>query len=413
MLTRRHLLAGGALATAATAAARAPTTPIAAPAAPFDEDFWAEVGAQFTGDRTLINLNNGGVSPSPRGVHEAFVRYLQIANQAPAYHLWQVLEPGIEAVRRELAVEAGCAPENLAITRNASEGLQIAQLGLDLEPGDEILTTDQDYPRMLDTWRQRVRRDGVVLKTISFPTPASPGDLVARFRDALTPRTRVVHLCHITNLTGQIFPVAEICALARDAGAVSIVDGAHAFAHFPFRIDALGCDFYATSLHKWLFAPVGTGFLYVRTERIAGHWALQPTAETRDGDIRKFEEIGTHPAANHHAVAEALQFHRWLGGARKAARLRWLRAQWTDALRGHPRLRFLTGDDPDWSCGIGAFGVDGLAPGEITSALWGRHRILATPIVHPQVQGVRVTPSVYTTPRELEVFVDAVRALLG
>ena len=212
-----------------------------------DEDFWFQVQQAFTVDRSLINLNNGGVSPSPKVVQDAMVRYLEYSNEAPVYTMWQILEPQVETVRRRLAATFGCDPEEMAITRNASEALEIAQCGLDLNPGDEVLTTDQDYPRMITTWQQRVRRDGIVLKQVSFPTPPPSMDyLVDIFARAITPKTRVIHFCHITNLTGQIFPVKAICELARSKGIEAIVDGAHAFAHFPFTRDELDCDYYGT-----------------------------------------------------------------------------------------------------------------------------------------------------------------------
>src|SRR6266567_8001527 len=223
-----------------------------------DEDFWREIQAAFTIDRTLINLNNGGVAPSPRVVQEAMRRYLDYSNTAPAYTMWQILEPEIEAVRRRLAASFGCDPEEMAITRNASEALETVQLGIPLERGDEVLTTTQDYPRMLTTWHQRERREGIVVREIGFPVPPpSQDDLADRFARAITPKTKVIHLCHITNLTGQIFPIRKIVRLARERGIEVIVDGAHAFAHFPFTRDELDCDYYGTSLHKWLLAPHG------------------------------------------------------------------------------------------------------------------------------------------------------------
>ena len=242
-----------------------------------DEDYWREIQRAFTVDRTLINLNNGGCRPvaahRPGGDDAA---YLELSNEAPVVHMWQLLEPQIESVRRGLAAEFGCDPEEMAITRNASEALETCILGLDLKPGDEVLTTNQDYPRMLTTWRQRERRDGIVLQARS-PSPCrapSLDDLVERFRRAITPRTRVILVCHITNLTGQIFPVREVCRMGRERGIEVIVDGAHAFAHFPFQRDDLDCDYYGTSLHKWLLAPHGTGFLYVRKGKITGLWPL-------------------------------------------------------------------------------------------------------------------------------------------
>src|SRR2546425_4988548 len=210
-------------------AARQPAAAIAR-----DEDFWFEIQQAFTVDRSIINLNNGGVSPSPRVVQDAMRRYLEYSNTAPAYTMWQILEPEIEAVRRRLATSFGCDPEEMAITRNASEALEIVQLGIPLERGDEVLTTNQDYPRMLTTWHQRERREGIVLKEIGFPVPPpSQDDLADRIERAITPRTKVIHVCHITNLTGQIFPIRKIVRLARDRGIEVIVDGAHAYAHFP------------------------------------------------------------------------------------------------------------------------------------------------------------------------------------
>lgn len=378
-----------------------------------DEDFWREVQLGFTLDRSIINLNNGGVSPSPRVVHEAFKRYLDISNQAPAYHMWQVLEPNLEAIRTRLAADAGCDPDSLAITRNASEALQIAQLGIDLSPGDEVVTTTQDYGRMLDTWEQRVRRDGIKLVKVSFPVPPpSLDDLRARLEAAITPRTKVLHFCHITNLTGQIFPVRDICRMARARGIETIVDGAHAYGHFPFRLDELECDYYGTSLHKWLLAPIGTGFLYVRPERIRALWPLTPAAASRQDDIRKFEEVGTHPAANHNAIAEALVFHQSIGVERKAARLRYLRDRWMRRLEAHPKTRIHTSFDPAQSGAIGNLGTPGLDAARLTSHLWDRHRIIVTPIKHAEFEGIRVTPNVYTTVQEVDTFASAVERVL-
>ncbi len=377
-----------------------------------DEAFWREVQQAFTLDRTIVNLNNGGVCPSPRVVHEAYKRYLDISNQAPVYHMWQILEPNIEAVRRQLAADVGCDPEELAITRNASEALQIAQLGLDLAPGDEVLTTNQDYGRMLNTWEQRVRRDKIVLKKISFPVPP-PGmsDLVRRFEQAITPKTKIIHFCHITNLTGQIFPVKEICAMARARGIRTIVDGAHAYAHFPFTLSELGCDYYGCSLHKWLLAPVGTGFLYVRREHIAKLWPLQPAPEKLTNDIRKFEEIGTHPAAAHNAIAEALSFHRGLGVERKFARLCYLRDRWATRLKALPRVQLHTSLEPGMSGAIGTVGIEGIPAPKIVEHLWAKWRIIVTAIVHDEYQGVRVTPNIYTTLDEVDMFAAAMERL--
>jgi isopenicillin-N epimerase len=376
-----------------------------------DEDFWHEIQQAFTLDRTMINLNNGGVSPSPRVVHEAYKRYLDISNQAPSYYMWQVVEPAIEAVRRQLAGEFGCDPEELAITRNASEALQAAQLGIDLKPGDEVVTTNQDYPRMLDTWEQRVRRDGISLKKISFPVPpTTQKDLADRLLAALSARTKVLHFCHITNLTGQIFPVQNLARMARARGIITIVDGAHAAAHFPFKLRDLEMDYYGTSLHKWLLAPTGTGFLYVRRDRIAKTWPMQAAPERSDNDIRKFEEIGTSPAATKAAINEALAFHQAIGTDRVAARLRYLTLRWANKLKANPRVIIHTGLDQVY--GVACVGIKDIPASRINSFMWDKYRIITTAINRPEYNGIRVTPNIYTPLEEIDTFIAAMEDLL-
>ena len=378
-----------------------------------DEDFWLGIQQAFTLDRTLINLNNGGVSPSPRVVQEAMRRYLEYSNTAPVYTMWQVLEPEIESVRRRLAASFGCDPEEMAITRNASEALEIVQLGLPLERGDEVLTTTQDYPRMLTTWHQRERREGIVVKEISFPVPPpSQDDLGDRIERAITPKTRVIHVCHITNLTGQIFPVKRICQLGRARGIEVIVDGAHAYAHFPFTRDELDCDYYGTSLHKWLLAPHGTGFLYVRKAKIERVWPMMAAPPEMNANVRKFEEIGTHPAANHNAIAEALTFHEGIGPERKAARLRYLFQRWAKRLEKLPKVKILTPYDPAQSCGLASVAVEGVDVNKLVASLWDKYRIIVTPIVHKEFSCVRVTPNVYTTTAEIDRFGDVMEEVI-
>ncbi len=373
-----------------------------------DDDFWWEVGRAFTVDRSIVNLNNGGVSPSPLVVQDAVKRRLDQSNNASAWQLFSVLQPQIEGPRCKLARAWGVDPEEIAITRNSSESLQICQLGFDLQRGDEIVTTNQDYPRMLTTFRQRERREGVVLKTISLPVPAEDDDeIVRRFEAALTPRTHLLLMCHMINLTGQILPVRRVVAMAREHGVPVIVDGAHALAHFDFKLSDLDCDYYGASLHKWLFAPHGTGLLYVRRERIEGLWPLMAAPPELNGDIRKFEEIGTHPLAIPLAVSEAVDFHVGLGGARKEARLVHLRDHWARRLLQNDRVRLHTSLLPGRACGLATVEIEGLEPGALGAWLWSKHHILVTAIVHDEFRGIRVTPSVYTTKEELDRFCDA------
>ncbi len=378
--------------------------------APDDERYWGEIQRAFDTDRTMINLNNGGVSPTPTHVLEQMIGDLRFSNELPVHHMWNILEPRIESVRRELALDFGCDPEEMAITRNASEALETLILGRDLSPGDEVIVTNQNYGRMLTTWDQRVRRDGIVVKAVSFPVPPPSQEyLVDIFRQAITPRTRIIEVTHITNLTGQIFPVREITAMAAEHGVEVFVDGAHAYAHFPFTRDELGVDFYGTSLHKWLLAPIGTGFLHVRKAQIPGLWPLMAAPEKMNDNIRKYEEIGTHPAANHNAIAAALAFHRSIGGERKIARLRYLRDRWAKRLLATtPRVRVLTPLDSPHAGAIGLISVEGLEPGKLTPWLMDKHRIVTVAINHKEFSGLRITPNVYTTLEEVDRFADMV-----
>lgn len=375
-----------------------------------DEDFWFQVQQAFTVDRNNINLNNGSVAPSPRSVQRAQVDYLTMTNMSPSYYVDEMLYPGFEVVRRRLATRFGCDPEEIAITRNTTEALEAVQFGLGLERGDEILTTTQDYPSMVTTWRQRERRDGVVLKFISFPSPPpSVDDLVSRVERAITPRTKVIHVSHVYYTTGQVFPVRRICQMARARGIEVVVDGGHSFAQFPFTRDELDCDYFGTSLHKWLSAPVGTGFLYVRKAKIGKVWSLFASPPEMADNIRKFEGIGTFPVHIRNPITEAVDFWEAIGPERKAARLRFLRRRWVNAVRDLPRVKILTPDDDAQSCALGAMSLEGVTGPQLTDWLMARHRVHVRPREVPnEFSAIRVTPNVYTTLEEVDVFARAI-----
>ncbi len=420
MHTRRSLIENILAPTAAlsfigptlqASAARARSVPAPARAEPAevarDEHFWFQVQQAFTTDRSLVNFNNGGVSPSPRIVQQALERHLAYSNEAPAYTMWRVLEPQKETVRARLAATFGCETEELAITRNASEGLQICQLGIDLEPGDEILATTQDYPRMITTFKQRERRDGVRLRQFKIPIPAEdPAEITELYERNITPKTRLILMSHMINITGQILDPRPVVQMARERGIPVIVDGAHAFAHFPFKRDDLDCDYYASSLHKWLFAPFGTGLLYVRRERIGSTWPLMAATEEQTDDIRKFEEIGTHPCPNFLAIAQALTFHEGLGSENKAARLVFLRDRWARRAITYPRTRLHTSLEPGHACGIATVQIEGVDSTDLANHLWNQHKIFTVAIKHDEFEGIRVSPSVYSTLEEVDRFAD-------
>lgn len=378
-----------------------------------DEAYWMRIRQAFTIDANHVNLNSGSVSPAPRVVSDAMTRYWTVTNMSPSYYVDELLYPEVEHVRRRLASMLACDPETVALTRNTSESLQIVQMGLPLSRGDEIVSTTQDYPRMITAWQQRERRDGVVLKLVRFPVPPpSMDDLYARVFAAVTPRTKVIHICHMTYTTGQIFPVKRICEEARRRGIVTIVDGGHTFAHFPFTIDDLGCDAYGSSLHKWLCAPVGNGLLYVRKEMISRLWPLLAAPSAQDSDIRKFEAIGTYPISLRAAVSDAITFHEEIGGARKAARLQWLRERWMDGVSAVRGVQLLTPRDPSQACALGAMRIDGVGAQTLTESLQKRWGIHVRPrFVDGEFECIRVTPNVFTALDEIDLFVKGIHTL--
>ena len=340
--------------------------------AAMDEDYWSVIQNAFTVTRGIINLNNGGVSPSPRIVTEALVRYIWQQEDATAYTMWQILEPQSETIRTGLAEMFGCDREEIAITRNASESLEILLMGMDFKSGDEILTTTQDYPRMLTTLRQREKREGLALKLIKIPIPPKNlNEITAAFERGITNRTRLILISHQVNITGQITPVKAVCEMARARGIETIVDGAHSFAQFDFQQKDLGCDYFGTSLHKWLYAPKGTGPALCEARQDCEDLAADGCGDrSRPHDIRKFEEIGTHSAAPSLAIGEALLFHNGIGGKRKEARLRYLSRYWMNRLKDVPKVRFNTSFDPAQSCAIANVQIEGINPSAIGSYLF-------------------------------------------
>jgi selenocysteine lyase/cysteine desulfurase len=278
-----------------------------------------------------------------------------------------------------------------------------------------VLTTEQDYPRMLTTWDQRMRRDGIKVHRIQFPVPTTADDLVRRFEQAMTPRTKVLHFTHITNLTAQMFPVARLSRLAHSKGAITIVDGAHALGQFPFKLSELECDAYGVSLHKWLLAPIGNGLLYVRKDMIPRFWPLQAAPEQQDHDIRKFESIGTHPWGIRAAVGEALAFHQAIGGERKAARLRFLTLRWANALKSNPKIKILSEmSEPAQAWAVAAVNIEGIDPRDLTKFLMDKYRIIVVPLIGGappnavfDYQCIRVSPNIYTTLEEIDTFIGA------
>ena len=381
-----------------------------------DEDYWAMIRQAFDIDDTMIDLNNAGCSPASRRVVEQMIRDIRFANELPPENMWRIEEPRIESVRLDLAREFGCDPEEMAITRNATEANLNVIFGIDLQPGDEVISTTQNYPRMVNGWLQRQRRDKIVFKQIKLSTPPpSDDEVVAAYEAAITPRTKMIEVMHVGWQTGFIYPVRKIVDMARRHNVEVLVDGAHAFAQFPFTRDDLGCDYYGTSLHKWCQAPIGTGFLYVRKNKIPHVWGMYSDDPTEDANIRKYEEIGTHPAANHNAISAALTFHRSIGAARKYERFLYLRNRWADRLLAESsRVHMFTPMERGRGGAIGVVGITGMDMGKLGGWLAGKHHIASTPMVTPEFAGLRIAPNVFTSLDEIDYFGDRmVEAIRG
>jgi len=373
-----------------------------------DEDFWYMVQQAYTVSPSIINLNNGGVSPSPKVVQEAVERYNQLSNEMPSFYMWRTLDQGREPLREKLADVAGCSAEELAINRNSSEALETIIFGLRLNPGDEVVLTKYDYPNMINAWKQREKRDGIVLKWLDFDLPLENKDaIVKQFTSAFTPKTKIVHITHMINWTGQILPAKAIADEAHKRGIEVLVDAAHSFAHVDYKIPDLGCDYFGTSLHKWLCAPFGSGLLYVKKDKIKNLYPLFAAPDAESDDIRKFEHLGTRSFAIEQAIGQAVNFHNMIGAERKEKRLRYLREYWMSRVAEMPGVHFYTSRKPEFSCALANVAVEGKSASDIANFLFKNHKIHTVAIKWEAVDGVRITPNVYTVTKDLDRLVKA------
>ena len=374
-----------------------------------DEDFWYWVQQSYTVSSSMINLNNGGVSPQPKVVQDAFVKYNELCNEAPSFYMWRILDKGREPLRNKLADLAGCSPEEIAINRNSTEALNSVIFGLDLKAGDEVVLTKYDYPNMINAWKQREKRDGIKLVWLDFKLPIEDEkSIVSQFENAFTDKTKVAHITHMINWTGQLLPVKAIAAAANKKGIEVIVDGAHTFAHIDYKISDLGCDYFGTSLHKWLCAPFGTGMLYIKKDKIKNVWPLLGSDNPQGEDIRKFETLGTRSFPTEQAIGNAINFHLAIGIKRKEARLRYLKNYWAEKAIKIPGVKLNTSLKPEFSCALANFSIEGMKPEDIDTQLYDKYRIHTVGINWENVHGVRVTPNVYTTIKDLDLLVKAI-----
>jgi selenocysteine lyase/cysteine desulfurase len=375
-----------------------------------EEDFWYYVQQSFTGSPGMINLNNGAISPAPKTVQDAMKRYYDLCNEAPSYYMWRILDQGREPLRDNLAKLAGCLPEEIAINRNSSEGLETVIFGLQLKPGDEVVAAKQDYPNIINAYKQRELRDGIKMVWINLDLPSEDESyLVNQYVKAFTTKTKVVHITHIINWNGQILPVKKIAQEAHKRGIEVVVDGAHSFMHIDFKVPDLECDYFASSLHKWLYAPIGSGMLYVKKEKIKDIYPLFATSENPlKDDIRKFENLGTRPFFIEQAIGKAIEFHDMIGSGRKEKRLHYLKNYWMEKVKDVPKVKLYTSLHPKWGCAIGNVGIEGKQPGELDIFLMEKYKVHTIAIVWENIQSVRVTPNVYTTTKNLDVLVEGI-----
>lgn len=374
-----------------------------------DEDYWSIIQQSYTTSPSLINLNNGGVSPSPRIVQEAVERFNKMTNEGPSYYMWRILDQGREPLRYKLAQLAGADPEEIAVNRNATEALNTVIFGLNLKAGDEVIGTKQDYPNMINAWRQRAQRDGIVYNQISFKFPIeNDEEIVAGFEKAITPKTKIIHITHIINWIGQILPVKKITDMAKKHGIETIVDGAHSFGLLDYKIPDLGCDYFGTSLHKFLSAPIGSGMLWIKKEKIEKIWPLVCNDKPNGTDIRKFETLGTRSFPIEQGIGEAVNFQNGIGSKRKEERIRYLKNYWASRVQNIPKVKIHTSFKDEYACAICGVSIDGMTPGELDSALFGTYKIHTVGIVWENISCVRITPHVYTRIQDLDKLVMAI-----
>ena len=376
-----------------------------------DEDFWNYIRESYTVSQTIINLNNGGVSPQPKIVQDAHIRFLNLCNEGPSYYMWNILDQNREPLRQKLAIQSGCSPDEISICRNSTEALCNVIFGIPLKAGDEVVVTYQDYPHMKEAWLQREQRDGIVLKWLDVPLPCeNEAEILKIYTGAFNDKTKVVHVTHMINWTGQIVPAKMIADAAHKKGIEVLVDGAHTYAHMDFKITDLNCDYFGTSLHKWLGAPFGSGLLYIKKDKIKNIWPLLGHSKPQDEDIRKFEYLGTRSYASEMAIATALDFHQAIGNKRKEERLRYLKNYWMEKAASIPGVKLNTSLKPQFSCALGNFTVNGLKAADISGTLASKYRInVPAMVLEGHIpEGVRITPNVYTSTADLDKLLTAI-----
>jgi selenocysteine lyase/cysteine desulfurase len=377
-----------------------------------DEDFWTTIRRGYRLKPDFINLENGYYNFVPEQVLEKFIEHVREINFQASYYMRTVQFDNKKAMASKLASIAGCPADELIITRNTTESLDLIIGGIDWKQGDEAVMAEQDYPAMLEMFKLVSKRYGMINKVVSVPNhPQSDEEIVNLYTSAITGKTKLLMVCHMINITGQILPIRKICDMAHAKGVRVMVDGAHSFAHFKFTIPELDCDYFGSSLHKWLSVPLGSGLLYVKKEHIGNVWPILAEGERKPDDISRLNHIGTHPVHTDLAIADAIDFYNIIGVDRKEARLRFLQNYWTSKVRDLPNVILNTPADPNRYCGIGNVGIKGMKPADLGDILFKKYKIYCAPIDGAGVHGCRITPNVYTSTEELDILVKALTEL--
>jgi selenocysteine lyase/cysteine desulfurase len=376
------------------------------------ENFWLKIRADYRLKSDYINLENGFYGIMPKYIEDHYIDHLREINFQGSYYMRTVQMENKKTSAARLAKMAGCLPEELIITRNTTESLNLIIQGQKWKKGDEAIMASQDYGAMRNQFRLMERRFEITVREVSIPNhPKNDEEIVALYESVITPKTQLLMVCHMVNITGQIMPVQKICDMAHRYGVRVVVDGAHAFGHIQFSIEDLHCDYYGTSLHKWLTVPLGAGFLYVKKDQIAGVWPLFAEDSRDPEDISRLNHVGTYPVHTDLAIINAIDYHHKIGGSRKEARLRYLQKYWTDQVRDLPRVVVNTPVESNRYCAIGNVGIETIEPADFAKQLLNDYQIWTVAINRPGVRGLRITPNLFTTLKELDVLVKAIKEL--
>jgi len=377
-----------------------------------DESFWAAIRKGYNLKPDYINLENGYYNFVPQVLLDKYMGHIREVNLQGSYYMRTVQFDNKKRMAEKLGTLLGCSADELVITRNTTESLDTIIAGFPWKAGDEAVMAEQDYGAMLDMFKQVAKRHGVVNKIVSIPNhPKSDEEIVELYANAITPNTKLLMVCHMVNITGQILPIKKICEMAHSKGVDVLVDGAHAVAHIQYNIKDLGCDYYGASLHKWLSVPLGAGMLFVKKEKIKKIWPLIADSPKAEDDISRLNHTGTHPVATDLTISDSIDHYNMIGAARKEARLRYLQLYWTSKVRNLPNVVLNTPAEESRSCGIANVGIKGMKPALLAETLLKKYKIFTVAIDYANVQGCRITPNLYTTTKELDVLVQALNEL--